>query len=148
MEQDERTVVRQAQNVVQQSLREHGRVLPGAVILAHHDPESGEPLPAPAALAMSEDKPFEDEAAFELFVGGLRAETRRLGATAIALIGEAGAEVEGSEGVRRVALIRMEDRGGVQLLHAPIELQPDGGMLAGDFVASPEAPDILEHPIL
>jgi len=160
MVQDERTVVRQAQNATQQSLQQHGRVLPGAVMLVQRDPATEAVLDAPTALAMSEAQPFKDADALELFIGGLRAEAARLDALAIAIIGEAAAEIEeaaaeieaatGSEGAapRRVALIRMEDRSGIQQLHAPIERQPSGDWRVGDFVASPEAPDILEHPIL
>lgn len=83
----------------------------------------------------------------ELFVGGLRAEAMRLDAVAVAFLGEASAEVDDDEGPRRVALIRMEDRSGVQLMHAPIERSGPFSK-AGDFVASPEAPDILEQPLL
>ena len=142
MEQDERTVILQAQDAARQSLLEHGRVLPAAVMLVQIDPISEVRLDVRRAIRMGEDKPFETEEQFEAFVGGLRAEALRLQATAVALIGEAAADiVDGAP--RRVALIRHEDATGVQLMHAPID-----GNRTGDFMPSPEAPDILDQPIL
>lgn len=145
---DERVVVRHAQDAVAASLSEHGIVLPGAVMLVSLDPQDESPLPAPQAIGMMEPAPLVGEDEMVSFVGGLRAEAHRLHARAVALLGEAGAQVEGrGGGEQRVALIRMEDATGVQLMHAPIEVR--GGVAkAGDFVASPEAPDILDHPLL
>lgn len=143
---DERVVVRHAQDAAAASLRDHGAVLPGAVMLVLRDPHSEQPLSEPHAIGMMEPEPLADEEAMQSFLGGLRAEAQRLHARAVALVGEAGAEVEGG-GSRRVALIRMEDATGVQLMHAPIEVR-GGQPTLGDFVASPEAPDILEHPLL
>jgi len=147
MAQDERTVIRHAQDAVAGSLRDYGQVLPGAVMLVGRDPETGEPLSEPRAIGMLEEHAFGSEQEMELFVGGLRAEAMRLDALAVAFLGEASAEVDDDEGPRRVALIRMEDRSGVQLMHAPIE-RTGPFSKAGDFVASPEAPDILEQPLL
>jgi len=147
MEQDEATVVRHAQDAIAGSLRDYGQVLPGAVMLVRRDAETGEELPSPRAIGMIEEHPFGSEEEMELFIGGLRAEAIRLDAIAVALLGEASAEVDDDGAPRRVALIRMEDRTGVQLMHAPIETTGPFSK-AGDFVASPEAPDILEHPLL
>jgi len=142
MAQDERAVVRQAQQAVHESLHSRGVVLPGAVMLVGRDPDSGEPLLEKRAIGMTEEQPFAGEEEFESFIGGLRAEALRLEATAIAIIGEASADIiDGTP--TRVALIRVEDEGGVDLMHAKIE----SGRV-GDFLATPDAPDIIDKPIL
>ena len=142
MQQDERTVVQQAQQAVHESLHSRGQVLPGAVMLVGRDPVSEEKLEAKRAIAMTEERPFGSEEEFNAFVGGLRAEALRLDATAIAIISEAVADVEGGE-PKRVALIRIEDYEGVELMHAPIDNDR-----VGTFVATPEAPDPIEQSVL
>jgi hypothetical protein len=141
-EQDERTVVLRAQEMARESLSEHGRVMPGAVMLVGRDPETGEPLASRHAIGMTEAQPFGSQEDFDEFVEALRTEAERLDATAVAIIGEATADiVDGAPA--RVALIRVEDEGGVDLVHAKIDDDR-----VGSFVDSPGAPDIFEQPIL
>ena len=142
MEQDERTVVLRAQEMVRESVSVHGQVLPGAVMLVARDPQTGAPLPKRQAIGLTLDQPFESPDELASFVNELRIEALRLDASAVALVGEATADiVDGTP--MRVTLIRVEDEGGVDLMHAKIE---EGRV--GAFLESPGAPDILDEPIL
>jgi hypothetical protein len=81
----------------------------------------------------------------------LRAEVVRLQAVAVALAGEAEAEIEAAGGraeKRRVFYLRVEDEVGVEQLHAPIEPDGQGGQRLGKLLADAGAGDLLEQRLL
>lgn len=80
----------------------------------------------------------------------LRTESVRLDAAAVALSGEAEAEIEASSGSskRRVWYVRIEDAQGVEQLHAAIEPDDRGGHRLGKLLADAGAVDMLDTPLL
>ena len=152
MKHDESALVKQALEDARQQLKRSGRILPGAYMLVANNPQTGAPLTYPTAIGSVRDAPFKSQAEYDEFLAMLRAEVVRLAAAAVALTGEAQAEVETKSGVekRRVFYLRIEDRDGVEQLHAPITTSNDGQGHAqlGSLLADAGAADILSAPLL
>jgi hypothetical protein len=149
MKHDESALVKQALHEARTQLQARGRIMPAAYMLVRNNPQTGAPLTHPTALGSMRDAPFASAQEFADFLGQLRSEIVRLDAAAVALSGEAEAEIEASSGSskRRVWYLRIEDAQGVEQLHAAIE--PDGsGYRLGKLLADAGAVDVLEAPLL
>ena len=147
MQHDETALVKEALRQARERLSNGQRLLPCAYMLVRMNPQTGAPLTYPTAIGMQYEKQFENAAAYLEFVGILRDEAKRLSAIAVALGGEAEAEVEGESRPRRVFYLRVEDADGVHHLHAPIEHSATGVRL-GSLVDAGDAPDDLPEPLL
>src|SRR4051812_6152304 len=123
MKQDESALVREAVRQASERLVRGEQLLPAAYMLVRRNPQTGALLTYPTAIGMAIDKAFESEAEYLEFLKRLRAEAKRLDAIAVALGGEAEAEIEGARGPsrKRVFYLRVEDSAGVHHLHAAIE---------------------------
>jgi len=148
MQQDETALVKEALRQARETLARGDRLLPAAYMLVQCNPQTGAPLTYPTAIGMNVDKPFESADAYREFVATLREEARRLRAIAVAIGGEARAEVEGEAKPRAVFYLRIEDADGVHHLHAPIERAPSGQTRLGTLVDAGDAPDDLPEPLL
>lgn len=149
MKQDESTLVKQAQEHARTELQEHGTVRPSAYMLVHRNPQTGAPLTHPTAIATQLEGEEGGDGAFAEFVATVRAEADRLQASAVAISGEAEAEIElsGRAETRRVVLIRLETPDGVELMHAAVE--EDGARpRLGPFMASGEAEDDISDSMI
>jgi hypothetical protein len=147
MKHDESALVKQALRDAREQLAKNGRLLPSAYMLVRNNPQTGAPLANPTALAWQRDAPFASRAEYQEFLAQLRSEIARLAAVAVAIGGEAEAEVEsaGKAAKRRVYMLRVEDRDGVEQLHAPIEADDHGELRLGKLLADAGAEDILTH---
>ncbi|MET0385833.1 MAG: hypothetical protein ABW321_07735 [Polyangiales bacterium] len=147
---DESAIVKQALSDAREQLQQRGRIYPAAYMLVSNNPQTGAPLTHPTAIGAVQETPFASQAEYDAFLDTLRAEVVRLGATAVALAGEANAEVETKSGVetRRVFYLRVEDQVGVEQLHAPIEKGESGVVRLGKLLADAGAADILDAPLL
>jgi hypothetical protein len=150
MKHDESALVKQALEDARQQLQRRGRITPGAYMLVANNPQTGAPLTYPTAIGSVRDEPFASQADYDAFLAMLRTEVVRLAALAVALTGEAQAEVETKSGVekRRVFYLRIEDRDGVEQLHAPISTGDHGKAQLGSLLADAGAADILSAPLL
>lgn len=151
MKHDESALVKQALRAAREQLAQRGRLLPAAYMLVANNPQTGAPLTHPTALASERETPFSSAGEYQEFLGLLRAEAKRLGALAVALAGEAEAEIETSSGParRRVWYLRIEDQQGVEQLHAAIEADEGGGLRLGQLLADPgSVEDLLDEPLL
>lgn len=144
MRQDETALVREALRQAQECLERGRPVLPAAYMLVRVNPQTGAPLTHPTAVGLTCDGPFESSEAYHEFVASVRDEARRLQASAVAISGEAEAEIEGAGQLQRVFYMRVEDGDGVHHLHAAIE---DGGKL-GPLYDAGAADDDLAEPLL
>ena len=147
MKHDESALVKQALRDARAQLTRSGRLLPSAYMLVRNNPQTGAPLANPTALAWQRDTPFGSRTEYDEFLAQLRAEVTRLAAVAVAIGGEAQAEVEsgGRTSLRRVFMLRVEDRDGVEQLHAPIEADDHGELRLGKLLADAGAADILDR---
>ncbi|HEX4351906.1 MAG TPA: hypothetical protein VHZ95_03310 [Polyangiales bacterium] len=145
MKHDESALVKQALRDAREQLARTGRVCPGAYMLVRLNPQTGAPLTHETALGSQRDAPFASQAEYLAFVDTLRTEARRLQAIAVVIAGEAQAEVETTQGaqMRRVLYVRVEDHEGIHQLHASIDANALGTLLA-----DPDTADELELPIL
>lgn len=150
MKHDESALVKQALREAREQLQARGRILPAAYMLVHNNPQTGARLTHPTALGSVREAPFATDKEFVEFLAQLRAESARLDALAVALSGEAEAEVETSSGSskRRVWYLRIEDAQGVEQLHAAIEPDGQGGHRLGKLLADAGASDMLDAPLL
>lgn len=150
MKHDESALVKQALRDAREQLQDKGRILPAAYMLVRNNPQTGAPLTHPTAIGSVSDVPFAAPEELEQFVTQLRDEAARLDAVAVALAGEAEAEVDagGGSALRRVWYLRVEDAQGVEQLHAPIEPDGAGGQKLGKLMADAGAADMLERPLL
>jgi hypothetical protein len=150
MKQDESALVKQALHQAREQLRTGGRILPAAYMLVRKNPQTGAPLTHPTALGSVRAAPFATPAEFSEFLAQLRIEIARLDAAAVALSGEAEAEIETSSGSskRRVWYLRIEDTQGVEQLHAAIEPDGQGGQRLGKLLADAGAADMLDARLL
>lgn len=150
MKHDESALVKQALREAREQLQARGRINPGAYMLVRNNPQTGAPLTHLTALGSMREGPFASAAEFAEFVAQIRAEIVRLDAAAVALSGEAEAEIEASTGSskRRVWYLRIEDAQGVEQLHAAIEPNGQGGHRLGKLLADAGAVDMLEAPLL
>ena len=151
MKQDESALVKQALRDAREQLAQHGRILPAAYMLVRNNPQTGAALTYPTAIGSVREASFASRAEYDEFLAALRAEAQRLDAIAIAITGEAEAEIESSGGrasKRRVFYLRIEDRQGVEQLHAPIEPDAHGGQGLGVLLADAGASDLLDRPLL
>jgi hypothetical protein len=152
MKHDEESLIKEALAQAKTELSRFGRVRPGAFLLVQNNPQTGARLTHPTGLGtMLEETPITGEV-LDAFIAGVRSEAARLDALAVALSAEAEAELErnGKVEKKRVLLIRMEDQDGVHILHAPIDLQLDGGVGLGELMLSDAADGIdeLGEPLL
>ena len=147
MKHDESALVKQALRDAREQLANNGQLLPTAYMLVRNNPQTGARLTNPTALAWQRDTPFASREEYDEFLAQLRAEIARLAAIAVAIGGEAHAEVEsgGKTITRRVFMLRIEDRDGVEQLHAPIEADDHGELRIGKLLADAGAEDILDH---
>lgn len=150
MQQDESALVREAKQHAAASLARGGRVPMAAYMLVRRNPQTGAPLTHATALGAELPQPIASRKDYLEILGVLRAEARRLDAMAIALCGEADAEIEehGTLALRRVFFVRIEDREGVHHLHAAIESSADGQRQLGQLLASSGAQDDVDQPLL
>ena len=150
MKHDESALVKQALHEAREQLKGRGRVMPAAYMLVRNNPQTGAPLTHPTAIGATRDAPFASPEEFSEFIAQLRTEIVRLDAAAVALSGEAEAEIESSSGSskRRVWYVRIEDAQGVEQLHAPIEPDGQGGHKLGKLLADAGAVDMLDAPFL
>jgi hypothetical protein len=150
MQQDESALVKQAVAQARKELARAGRALPAAYMLVQRNPQTGAPLMNPTAIGTQLEKPLASHEEYAEFLRTLRAEAARLAAIAIALCGEAQAEIEDGDQVtaRRVLFVRVEDRAGVHHLHASIEHDADGGVVLGTLQSTTDAEDDVDAPLL
>jgi hypothetical protein len=150
MKHDESALVKQALHEARAQLEARGRIFPGAYLLVRNNPQTGAPLANLTALGTLRDGPFASNAEFDEFLAQLRTEITRLDAVAVAVSGEAEAEIESTSGrsTRRVWVLRMEDSQGVEQLHAAIEPDGQGGHRLGKLLADAGAVDMLGAPLL
>ena len=151
MKQDASALVKQALQDAREQLARRGRIYPAAYMLVRNNPQTGAPLTYPTAIGSVCEAPFGTRAEYDAFLETLRGEIARLGAVAVALAGEAEAEIEragGGLGKQRVFYVRIEDEVGVEQLHAPIEPDGQGGHSLGNLLADAGASDILEQRLL
>lgn len=150
MKHDESALVKQALQDAREQLQRKGKILPAAYMLVSNNPQTGAPLTYPTAIGSVRDEPFKSQDEYEAFIAMLRGEVARLGAVAVALTGEAKAEIETSRGVemRRVFYVRMEDLDGVEQLHAPIDGDANGHAQLGKLLADAGASDVLSERLL
>jgi hypothetical protein len=150
MKHDESALVKQALRDAREQLAEAGAVLPAAYMLVTKNPQTGAPLTHPTAIGAQCAEPFASVEAYREFLATLQAEAQRLGAIAVALAGEARAEIEAAEGttLRRVLYLRVEDELGVHPLHATIDPADGGGWLLGPLLADPDAADDVDLRLL
>jgi hypothetical protein len=144
MRQDETALVREALRQAQERLERGQAVLPAAYMLVRINPQTGAALTHPTAVGLTCDAPFESPEAYHEFVASVREEARRLQASAVAISGEAEAEIEGAGELQRVFYMRVEDADGVHHLHAAIEA---GGKLGALYDAGAAEDDLVE-PLL
>jgi hypothetical protein len=148
MQQDETALVKEALRHAREALAKGARISPAAYMLVRCNPQTGALLTHPTAIGMAQEKPFESPADYLEFLSTLRAEARRLQAIAVAIGGEAQAEIEGQAKPRRVFYLRIEDADGVHQLHAPIERSASGWEQLGELVDAGDAADDLPEPLL
>jgi hypothetical protein len=150
MKQDETALVREAVRHASDRLNSGQRLLPAAYMLVRRNPQTGATLTYPTAVGMAVEKPFASQADYLDFLSSLRTEAKRLDAIAVALGGEAEAEIDGARGpsTKRVFYLRVEDAAGVHHLHAAIEAAPAGGMKLGTLFDAGAVPDDLPEPLL
>jgi hypothetical protein len=150
MQQDETALVREAVRQASERLNRGERLLPAAYMLVRRNPQTGALLTYPTAIGMAVEKPFKSQAEYLEFLHSLRSEAKRLQAVAVALGGEAEAEIEGGRGpsTKRVFYLRVEDSAGVHHLHAAIEMAASGGTILGTLFDAGEVPDDLPEPLL
>jgi hypothetical protein len=151
MRQDETALVREAVRQAEATLARGGRLLPAAYMLVRRNPQTGAPLTHPTAIGSAVETAFAKREDYLAFVGTLRVEAKRLDAIAVALGGEAQAEVEAKDGrisLRRVFYLRVEDSDGVHYLHAVIERSAQGAEKLGPLLDSGESSDDLPEPLL
>jgi len=153
MQQDESALVNQALRDAREQLARRGRILPAAYMLVRNNPQTGAPLTFPTAIGSVREAPFASRAEYDAFLAQLRSEALRLHAVAVALAGEAEAEIEAAGGraaTRRVFYLRVEDQLGVEQLHAPIEAdgKGEGGQRLGQLLADAGASDMLAQRLL
>ncbi len=150
MQQDETALVKQALSHARNELARGGRVLPAAYMLVQKNPQTGAALTNPTAIGTQLDKPLSSVEEYFEFLATIRTEARRLSAIAVALCGEAEAEIEEEDRVvqRRVLFLRVEDREGVHHMHATIETRPDGAPALGALLATSDASDDVDAPLL
>jgi hypothetical protein len=150
MKHDESALVKQALREAREQLHARGRIFPSTYMLIRNNPQTGAPLANLTAVGTTHDAPFATPQDFAEFLQQLRSEIARLGAVAVALSGEAEAEIEASSGPskRRVWYVRIEDSQGVEQLHAAIEPDGKGGHRLGKLLADAGAADMLDSPLL
>lgn len=151
MKQDESALVQEAMRYASERLARGERIMPAAYMLVRRNPQTGALLTYPTAIGMAVEQPFASQADYLEFLKTLRVEAKRLDAIAVALGGEAEAEIEGGSGPRpsrqRVFYIRVEDTAGVHHLHAAIERSGSAEKLGTLFDAG-NADDDLPEPLL
>lgn len=103
-------------------------------MLVQRNPQTDAPLSQSVAIGTVHEAGFADEAAQEEFFEDVRAEARRLAATAVAICLQAEAELTEQAAALPVALIHIEDDAGLTLLHAPVETRGQTPAL-GAFVS-------------
>lgn len=150
MQQDESSLVKQAVAQARKELARAGQVLPAAYMLVQRNPQTGAALMHPTAIGTQLDKPLASHEEYAEFLQTLRTEAARLSAIAIALCGEAQAEIDDGTQVvaRRVLFVRVEDRAGVHHLHASIEVGDGGAAVLGALVTTDDAEDDVDAPLL
>jgi len=150
MKHDESALVKQALWDARDQLQRTGRILPAAYMLVANNPQTGAPLTYPTAIGSVRDEPFTSQEDYDEYLATLRAESLRLSATAVALAGEAQAEVETGQGLeaRRVWYLRIEDHRGVEQMHAAIDTDEQGRLSLGTLLADAGAADILKDRLL
>jgi hypothetical protein len=151
MKQDASALVKQALQDASEQLARRGKIYPAAYMLVRNNPQTGAPLTYPTAIGSVCAEPFGSRADYDAFLKTLREEIVRLAAVAVAVSGEAEAEIErsgGRAGTQRVFYVRIEDEVGVEQLHAPIEPDGQGGQRLGSLLADAGASDVLEERLL
>ncbi|HET6334756.1 MAG TPA: hypothetical protein VFG30_16145 [Polyangiales bacterium] len=145
MQHDESALVREAMRHASERLARGEKLLPAAYMLVRRNPQTGAVLTYPTAIGMAIEKPFESQAEYFEFLKTLRAEAKRLEAIAVAIGGEAEAEIEAARGPsrKRVFYLRIEDGEGIHHLHAPIE-----NVKLGTLYDAGDVPDDLPEPLL
>lgn len=150
MQHDETSLVREAQQVIEEQLAHEGRVLPAAFMLIRRNPQTLGRLTHPTAVSSVRPEPFADADDARSFVTRIREEAAKLEALAVAISGEALAEIETEEGVQaqRVAWIRIDDRDGSHHLHAHIDIEPNGDIALSNYVQSQPSEDEIGEPLV
>jgi hypothetical protein len=150
MEQDESALVKQALQHAREQLARHGKILPAAYMLVRNNPQTGATLTHPTAIASERKAAFASKADYLEFLSAMRGEARRLAAVAVALAGEAQAEIETERGneIRRVWYLRVEDQQGVHQMHAAITRDASGQFVLGSLLAVTDAADELDQALL
>lgn len=150
MEQDETTLIREAQQVIEEQLAQEGRVLPAAFMLIRRNPQTLGRLTHPTAVSSVRPEPFADADEARAFVAQIREEAAKLDARAVAISGEALAEIETEQGVQaqRVAWIRIDDRDGAHHLHAHIDIEPNGDIILSNYFQSQPSEDEIGEPLV
>lgn len=150
MKQDESALVKEAMRYASERLQRGQRIMPAAYMLVRRNPQTGAVMTHPTAIGMAIEKPFASQADYLEFLKTLRTEAQRLDAVAVALGGEAEAEIDGGSARasrQRVFYVRVEDAAGVHHLHAAIESAGSTEKLGTLFDAG-DADDDLPEPLL
>ena len=148
MQHDESALVKEALRHARETLARGQNLLPSAYMLVQCNPQTGALLTYPTAIGMACEAPFASAEAYLEFLGMLRSEAKRLRAVAVAIGGEAHAEIEGTAAPKHVFYLRVEDAAGVHHLHAPIEHTPSGQRKLGALLDAGDAPDDVPEPLL
>jgi hypothetical protein len=151
IKQDESALVNEALRHAGEQLSRGQRLLPAAYMLVRLNPQTGAALTYPTAIGMTRDKPFESQADYLEFVATLRVEAKRLQAIAVAIGGEAEAEIDSpnqAPRIQRVFYLRIEDAEGVHHLHAPITKTAAGAPKLGELLDAGPSADDLPEPLL
>lgn len=121
MQHDEQSLVREAHATARKQVESLGHVLPAAYLLTRVNPQTGAELTYPTALASVFETPLRSQEDMQELVQSIREEASRLRALAVVFCAEAEVQLDDAgRDVRRVAMLRMEDHEGVQLMHAEI----------------------------
>jgi len=141
MQHDEKSLVREAHATARTQVETTGHVLPAAYLLTQINPQTGAELTFPTALASVSETAIGTQKELDEFVGSIREEARRLKALAVVFCAEAEVQLdESGRDVRRVAMLRVEDRDGVQMMHAEIVPGETGHSLGSLMNTNLDAP--------
>jgi hypothetical protein len=121
MQHDEQSLVREAHAAAKQQVETTGHVLPAAYLLTRVNPQTGAELTYPTAIASVFETPLQSQDDMQALVQSIKDEAKRLRALAVVFCAEAEVQLDDAgRDLRRVAMLRVEDQGGVQLVHAEI----------------------------
>lgn len=136
MRHDEQSLVHEAHSTAKQQVETHGHVLPAAYLLTSINPQTGAALTYPTALASVFETPLTSQEDMQALVQSIKDEAKRLSALAVVFCAEAEVQLDDAgRDLRRVAMLRVEDPDGVELMHAEI-IPGETGYSLGPLMAT------------